>query len=1098
MKKSILLLICVTFGTLLFAQYSADKYKYRMIENINKGKFKQAIKLSKKVEDWDFNPDDEKAWLKVEEAREFALYIDSIGLPKPLLARLLTYEYNVMSNYYQQSLDNTTSISVLETILSLQRICYGNCHSECASSLNTLGNSYYDLGDYAKAESYYLESMAIYKSVYGEQHSDYADALNNLGVLYHRLGDYSKAESYYLESMAIYKSVYGEQHPGYAGSLNNLGLLYYSMGDYGKAEPYYLESKAIYKSVYGEQHPAYADVLNNLGLLYYSMGDYGKAESYYLESKAIRKSVYGEQHPDYATSLHNLGLLYYSMGDYAKAESYYLESMSIYKSVYGERHPAYADALNNLGLLYFDMGDYSKAEQYLLESLVITKAVYGEQHPDYATSLSNLGNLYSDMGAYAKAELYYLESMAIRKSVYGDRHPAYADVLNNLGLLYSDMGAYAKAELYYLESMAIYKSVYGEQHPDYAASLHNLGALYHAMGVMLGKAESYYLESMAIRKSVYGDRHPAYAGSLSNLGILYSDMGAYAKAEPYYTQDMSIKKHLFIQATDFMSERERDKYWATMQETFYKTYPIFSYRYYAAKPSISAFAYNNELFTKGLLLSSSKAVQSSILQSNDTALIRRWRALTAKKQQILALSDSVPQPPYLAELQQQAEDLEKEVIRTSAAFRLSRARWRVTWDSVRAHLSEDEVAIEYFSAPINADSTMYCALLLRHSSAYPELIPLFNEKEALALIDTGTDSYINQTYQYMVDDTVTIGNGKRLSDLVWGNLLPYINPGETIYFSPSGLLYQLGIESLPFDEHRTMSDVFTLLRVSSTREVVFRPSPVTHATATLYGGISYTMSGEELLAESAQYATVDLLASRGIENDTLNRGSVRYLPYTKKEVDDISDQLTRNHLAVKVYTAAAANEESIKALSGRYQHILHIATHGFYWSDSTAKTKDLFSHRLLMMGDNQPAPVVHDPLNRCGLLFAGANLALMGRSADLPEGVQDGILTAKEISLLEFRETDLVVLSACETGTGDITGEGVFGLQRAFKQAGVKTIIMSLWKVSDPATQMFMSEFYANWLDRKQSKREAFRNAQNAVRAHYTEPYYWAGSVMLD
>ncbi len=139
-----------------------------------------------------------------------------------------------------------------------------------------------------------------------------------------------------------------------------------------------------------------------------------------------------------------------------------------------------------------------------------------------------------------------------------------------------------------------------------------------------------------------------------------------------------------------------------------------------------------------------------------------------------------------------------------------------------------------------------------------------------------------------------------------------------------------------------------------------------------------------------------------------------------------------------------------------------------------------------------------DPLDRCGLLFAGANLALMGRSADLPVGVQNGILTAREITLMDLRDADLVVLSACETGAGDITGEGVFGLQRAFKLAGVKTIIMSLWPVNDSATQMLMSEFYANWLDRKQSKREAFRNAQNAVRAHYTEPYYWAGFVMLD
>ena len=166
--------------------------------------------------------------------------------------------------------------------------------------------------------------------------------------------------------------------------------------------------------------------------------------------------------------------------------------------------------------------------------------------------------------------------------------------------------------------------------------------------------------------------------------------------------------------------------------------------------------------------------------------------------------------------------------------------------------------------------------------------------------------------------------------------------------------------------------------------------------------------------------------------------------------------------------------------------------------DNVARQEELFARRTCLSGDMSSADPFIDPLDRCGLLFAGANTAWSGRSADLPVGVQNGILTAREITLMDLRDADLVVLSACETGAGDITGEGVFGLQRAFKQAGVKTIIMSLWKVSDPATQMFMSEFYANWLDRKQSKREAFRNAQNAVRAHYTEPYYWAGFVMLD
>ena len=417
--------------------------------------------------------------------------------------------------------------------------------------------------------------------------------------------------------------------------------------------------------------------------------------------------------------------------------------------------------------------------------------------------------------------------------------------------------------------------------------------------------------------------------------------------------------------------------------------------------------------------------------------------------------------------------------------------WNITWDSVRQSLTSNQVAIEYMSVPLNEDSTMYCALLLRDTCSYPDLIPLFEEKELLALVNTSTEGKTNGTYSFD-------GNGQALQQLIWSKILPYVKQGETIYFAPSGVLHQVAIEALPFDETHTMGDKFNLVRLSSTREIVLNKSNDTHTTASLYGGIHYDMTGEELLAESEQYFSSSLLASRGIENDTLDRGSVNYLPGTKKEVESIDKMLKDNHLSVQLFTMTSANEESFKAISGKHQNILHIATHGFYWSDSTAQKKDYFSQRALRLDDNQPTLPAIDPLNRCGLLFAGANTALSGHSADLPEGVQDGILTAKEISLLDLRDADLVVLSACETGKGEITGEGVFGLQRAFKQAGAQTIIMSLWPVNDAATQMLMTEFYRNWITNHQPKREAFRNAQNTVRTQFEEPVYWAGFIMLD
>ena len=220
------------------------------------------------------------------------------------------------------------------------------------------------------------------------------------------------------------------------------------------------------------------------------------------------------------------------------------------------------------------------------------------------------------------------------------------------------------------------------------------------------------------------------------------------------------------------------------------------------------------------------------------------------------------------------------------------------------------------------------------------------------------------------------------------------------------------------------------------------------------------------------------------------RAGVRYLPGTKREVEDIKAILQPRHVNTELFSTTVANEEAFKALNGEKRNIIHIATHGFYWSQDKALEQKFF-------GKNNQTNI-SDPLNRSGLLFAGANLALRGHSNDLPSNVQDGILTAKEISLMDLRGADMVVLSACETAKGEVTGEGVFGLQRAFKMAGVQTILMSLWPVDDAATQLMMTEFYRHWIEQKESKSEAFAHALNTVRKNYADPKHWEAFILLD
>ena len=817
---------------------------------------------------------------------------------------------------------------------------------------------------------------------------------------------------------------------------------------------------------------------------------YDIAISYSIYSAEIRKSILGEMHPDYASSLDNIGLLYSEIGDFSKAEQYYLPASYIYKLVLGETHPEYAASLNNLGNLYRNIGDYPKAEQYYLQSLAILKTTTGENNPDYASALNNLGNLYRNTGDYTKAEQYYLPSIAIMKSAFGERHPQYAALLNNLGLLYTDMGNYAKAEQYYLLAVDIYKSAPRENHPKYAISLKNLGNLYRDIGDS-ANAEHCYFQSIAILKSAFGENHPDYATALNDIGRLYYKCKDYSKSELYLYRAQEISKSGFLQSLNYMSEQQRNSYWSTIKDRFESTYPLFTYSFSFEKPSISTFAYNNELFTKGLLLTSSNAIKNSILESGDTTLIRQWNELTEKKQQIMVLEEKDPQTAYLTQVKEEAESLEKAITRKSAAYRENMRQWDITWDSVRAVLKPKQVAIEFMRAPLNEDSTMYCALLVRNTCSYPIMIPLFEEKEVSSLLHqtTANKNSINTTYAYD-------RNGKQLAQLIWNNVLPYINEGEVVFFAPTGILHQIAIENLPFDETNTIGDKYNIVRLSSTRELAISRPAIPNQTATLYGGIFYEpMDSIMLIANASKYRSMETAESNTYANDTTRRSVAKYLPGSKAEIDSIQPILKKKHIAVTVYSKDTACEESLKALSGKKPNILLLSTHGFFWQDSTAKQTRYFSQRDMLLGDGNDVSkfsATIDPLERCGLLFAGANTALSGHSERLPKGVDDGILTAKEISALDFRSTDIVVMSACETGLGDISGEGVFGLQRAFKMAGAKTIMMTLWQVNDRATNLFMTSFFRHY-SQGMSKRQAFRMAQQEVR-NYTADGTSSGS----
>lgn len=399
------------------------------------------------------------------------------------------------------------------------------------------------------------------------------------------------------------------------------------------------------------------------------------------------------------------------------------------------------------------------------------------------------------------------------------------------------------------------------------------------------------------------------------------------------------------------------------------------------------------------------------------------------------------------------------------------------WIDIHNTLKDDEVAIEFIKFPLrNQNQSIYAALTLRKDSEHPIITQLFEEKDLKSVPDT---------FYYQSEE---------MTDLVWKPIQSELHGIKNIYFSPSGALHKIGIEYLPGMEN------YNIYRLSSTRELVTKNKEKNGNNAVLYGGLDY-YAKTDLTNTTKSIARInETFKERANLRSMKLRGSKEPLPHTLVEVDTIGDYLEKANWTCLLDTASLGTEESFKALSGKGISNLHIATHGFYYTLDEATTQN---YDFLLL-NNHLASAEDKSLTRSGLLMSGANHILEGDS--IPDDVEDGILTAKEIADLDLRGLDLVVLSACQTGLGDISqSEGVFGLQRGFKKAGANTILMSLWEVNDKATQILMTQFYKNYLG-GQSKHEALLSAQRFLREYknadgkqcYNSPEYWAAFIMLD
>jgi CHAT domain-containing protein/Flp pilus assembly protein TadD len=1041
------------------------------------------------------------------------VYEEALGKSHPDYA---TACLNLAELYRQQKRYAEAELLYVE-VKNIREETLGKAHPDYARACNNLAVLYLSQSRYAEAEPLYVETKRIMEETLGKLHPDYITVCYNLAVLYKKQGRYAEAVPLYLEEKKFIEETLGKSHPGYATACHDLAVLYYSQGLYAEAEPLLVEAKKIREETLGKAHPDYISACQNLALIYNEQGRYAEAEPLYVETKKMVEETLGKSHPDFATVCNNLGGLYEAQGRYAEAEALLVEVKKVYEKALGKAHPDYALACNNLGVLYTTQGRYAEAEPLLVETKNVYEKALGKSHPSYATSCNNLAELYKEQGRYAEAEPLLVEAKKIREETLGKAHPDYALACNNLAGLYEEQNRYEEAEPLYVEAKKIMEEVLGKSHPTYATACSALAGLYMAQN-RYAEAEPLYLEAKKIREKVLGKAHPDYAASCNNLATLYKKQDRYADAEallleakevwekafgklhPYYATScanlallyqfqgksaaiiplFSEANHAWLTQIERnftgLSEKEKEQFYASFSYNF-EFFINFAVGYYPQYPGISGDLYNLALATKGLLLQSTNQVRERILRSGDEELIRLFRQWKGTREEIakaysLPIAERQKQALDIILLEKEANELEKVLSARSEAFARSTEKKVFTWQEVQQKLKAGDAAIEMLRIRVFdkkwLDSVHYVALVLKPGISYPEMVVLPQGRQ----LEGRSLKYYRNCIQSGLSDTLSYHQ-------YWAPLKQAIGDVRRVYFSADGVYHLISLEGLQHGEkEKYVMDEVEVRVVGSTRDLVRgRPAKQVGKVAILaYPDYRSGLSGGPVQAEWQElkrYFTGEQIAM---------------LPGTRIEAEKITEVLTNRGVKVRQYLQADAREEVLKQLEG--VDALHIATHGFFIEDVEPMRGDEerggFFSRIAEVGGN--------PLLRSGLLLAGAEGAIRGVRA----GAEDGILTAYEAQNLNLDGAELVVLSACETGNGEVrNGEGVFGLQRAFQVAGARSVLISLWKVDDAATQELMRLFYENWIGRGQDQRTAFVQAREVLRRRYAHPYYWAAFVLV-
>ena len=625
--------------------------------------------------------------------------------------------------------------------------------------------------------------------------------------------------------------------------------------------------------------------------------------------------------------------------------------------------------------------------------------------------------------------------------------PIYWEIARLKGSFYTNYrreGNYEEAIKNYQEDLKIcVESDLGDQ---VYAPLFYLGRIYHSLK-NYQKSRDYFIQCAEMKKKSedsYNRSAPfSYLFDIERIG------GNNKKAREYLTTMWGLQLQEYLSFKDYLTVYEQTAYWAKQGAIDYVGGLIAE-----SSPSYNDIYYDMLLTSKGFMQKAETKEYFNVITSGDDRLNSLYNSIHSDAEVSSSLVD--------------------EYMSLYRSYKFSSEVQTPSWKEVQEALGKNDVAIEFFKYQVDDmyQNPQYGALVLKHGWKIPHFVHLCSEKDLKQAMKAGPKMY-------------QLSN--LLHNLIWEPLQKEVKGARDIYFSPHELIHTINLSAIEDTKGKPLLESYSFHQLSSTYNICERKADKFN-TSFVYGGLIYDADDATMIAEHRRYSNNYQSIAWDLDS-TVTRAGWAYLPNTKLEIQNVVTQMKAANVTVSEFSGTSGTEESFKSLSGKHPGHIHLATHGFYLSFAPADSTAISESPERRLSSSISA------LTRSGLILSNGGRAWKGES--IPRGIEDGILQADEIAGMDLSGTSLLVLSACQTALGDISSDGVYGLQRAFKIAGVETIIMSLWEVDDKATSLFMSYYYQS-LVKGRNKHDAFIDAQKGLIKDYDNPYYWAAFIMLD